>query len=192
MFNKIKSIYVANSTILRKFWVNQFAISLLGVMVTWPLSVLAQNQPSLGILPELFAFLFCGGLFCFLIYDLFYQLGAKDYIKVNHQNMVYDKYKALKITAVAYIPTIAVTLFSFVFFFVNVGNGYAVTSLIMNVIINAMYSGLFFVLPDSINIIAFPAGILITTFFAFLGYYLSSHDKYLRSFFGLSVKINKE
>ncbi len=192
MFNKIKMIYTANSTLFRKFWVNQFAISMLGLMVTWPMNVLNSNHPEFGIIPELAAFLFCGGLFCFLIYDLFYQLGAKDYIKVNHQNAVYDKYKALKITAVAYIPTIFVTVLAYIFYFANVGNGYAVTSLILNVIIHAMYSGLFFILPSSMNIIAFPISIAITFFFAFLGYYLASHDKYLRSFFGITVKVNKE
>ena len=191
MLNKIKTIYIANSTIFRKFWVNQIAISLLGVMVTWPMIVLSDNMPELHEMPILFAGIFCGGLFCFLIYDLFYQLGAKDFIRISHQKMSPDPYKALKITAVAYLPTLFLMFLSIVFFFLA-PSAEVVTSGILNIGIHAMYSGIYFVIPKPFNLIAFQLCASVTFLFAHLGYYLASHDKYLRSFFGITVKINKE
>lgn len=195
---KIKEFFIANSTQFRKFWVNQIAISLLGIMITLPMLTLEKNHPDLGTWPELLAAVFCGGMFCFLIYDMTYALGAKDYIRVHHQNAEPDKNRALKICVLAYAPTILVTLCAVIFFVLGriipdtFGNPYAVTSIIMNMAIHAMYSGLFFYLPESFNVIAFPIGIIITVFFGWLGYYMSTHDKSLRSVFGIKTKPYRE
>ncbi len=190
--NTLKEFFLANSAQFRKFWVNQIAISLLGVMITMPMLTLEKNHPEIGAWPELLAALFCGGFFCFLIYDVMYALGAKDYIRVTHQNAEPDRLKALKICVLAYLPTIIVTLCAAIFRVTGLADAYGVTSIIMNMVIHAMYSGLFFYLPDSINVIAFPIGIIATLFFGWLGYYMSTHDKSLRGVFGIKTKPYRE
>lgn len=188
----MKKYFLDNLTIIRKFWANQIAISLLGIMITWAMTTLKANNPSFGIFPELIACLFCGGFFCFLIYDVCYELGGKDYIRLSHNTIPYDSLKTAKITAFAYIPTVLCTIIAIVFFVIGFGDGYAVTSVIMNVAIHAMYSGFFFILPESINVIAFPISIFTTLFFAWLGYYLAVHDKSLRGLLGFKPRYKKE
>jgi len=188
----LKEFFLTNLKQFRKFWVNQIAISLLGVMITLPVLTLERNNPELGSWPELLAAAFCGGMFCFLIYDLFYALGAKDYIRVHHQNAEEDKYKALKIALLAYSPTLLVALLAVIFKLFELADAYAVTSVIMNMGIHAMYSGLFFFIPDSFNVIAFPVSIGITLFFAWLGYFIANKDTSLRAIFGIKTKPYRE
>ena len=192
MITRLKEFFLANSTQFKKFWVNQIAISLLGLMVTLPVVTLEQNNPELGNWPELLAALFCGGMFCFLTYDVMYALGAKDYIRVHNQNAPEDKQKALKICSLAYAPTAFVALLAIIFFVSGLSDAYGVTSVIMNMAIHAMYSGLFFFIPDSVNVLAFPLSICITVFFGWLGYYMSTHDKSLRGVLGIKTKPYRE
>ncbi|MDD4124322.1 MAG: hypothetical protein PHW77_01155 [Eubacteriales bacterium] len=192
LFYKIKNYFFNNSTIIKKFWINQFASSLLGIMITWPVRIYAEKHPSLGSVPELAALLFCGGFFCFLIYDIMYEAGSKDCVRINHQNVVYDPFKALKLIMFSYIPTIFFTVLGVIFFVFGFGDGFAVISLIMNIVIHAMYVGFFFMLPVNINILAFPISILITVIFGCLAYYLGVRDKTLRGVFGIKVNTKKE
>jgi hypothetical protein len=192
LYNKTKEFFIENRTIIKKFWINQFASSLLGIMVTWPFTNYSNNHPEIGILPELIAFLFCGGFFCYLIYDVMYEIGAKDYVRVHHQNAVYEPNKALKIIMFAYIPTIILTLLGVIFFVVGYGNGFAIVSFTLNIVIHAMYMGLFAILPVNLNVIAFPVSILITTLAGCLAYYLSTHDKTLRGILGIKVKVKEK
>jgi len=192
LFYKVRGYFITNNTIIKKFWINQFAASLLGIMITWPLRIFSNRHPSFGMLPELVSLLFCGGFFCFLIYDIIYEMGSKDFLRINHQNAAYDPYKALRLVMFSYIPTLIFTVLGVIFFISGYGNGYAVISIIMNVAIHAMYVGLFFILPLNINIIAFPISILITVVFGSLAYYLGIHDKTLRGVLGFKVKVNKE
>ena len=161
-------------------------------MVTLPIVTLEQNNPELGNWPELLAALFCGGMFCFLTYDVMYALGAKEYLRVHNQNAPEDKQKALKICSLAYAPTALTALLAIIFFVSGLSDAYGVTSVIMNMAIHAMYSGLFFFIPDSVNIIAFPLSICITVFFGWLGYYMSTHDKSLRGVLGIKTKPYRE
>ena len=190
--NGLKEFFITNSKQFRKFWVNQIAMSLLGVMVTLPMLTLENNHPEIGVWPELLAAVFCGGMFCFLVYDVMYALGAKDYIRVTHQNAEPDPLKAVKICVIAYSPTILVTLCAVIFRLFDLADAYGVVSIIMNMVIHAMYSGLFFYLPDTVNVIAFPIGILVTLFFGWLGYFMSTHDKSLRGVFGIKTKPYRE
>lgn len=189
---KVKAYFTANNTVIQKFWINQFASSLLGIMITWPLIIFSNRHPSFGMLPELAALTFCGGFFCFLIYDIIHEVGIKDNVRINHQNATYDPYKALKLITFSYIPTIIFTVLGVVFFVSGYGDGFAVVSIVMNIAIHAMYSGLFFILPENISVLAFPISILITVFFGCLAYYLGVRNKTLRGVLGFKVNAKKE
>lgn len=192
LYYKIKKYFNDNNTIVRKFLVNQVAASLLGIMITWPVTIFASRNPQLGILPTLAALLFCGGFFCFLIYDIFYEEGSGDYIRIEHKNMPYDPYKAFRLSVFAYSPTILLALLGVTFFVLGYGNGFAVISILLNVAIHAMYLGLFALLPARFAVIAFPVSILITVSAAAFAYSLGVHDKTLRGILGFPVKANKE
>ena len=189
---KIKSYFLENSHIIRKFWINQFAASVLGIMVTWPANIITEKYPAMGILPTLAALLFCGGFFCFLIYDVIYEEANKDYIRITNQKETYDGYKALKLIMFSYAPTILLAVLAVLFFVINFGDGSAIVSILLNTLIHGMYVGLFFVLPSGINPLAFPLGILATVFFGCLAYFLGVRDLTLRGVFGIKVKQNKE
>ena len=77
---KFLSLYTQNLKEMRKFWINQFTISVFGVMITWPcMAMVGTNGENDFVL--LLAALFAGGFFCFLEYDVFFQRGARDVTK---------------------------------------------------------------------------------------------------------------
>ncbi len=190
-FNKIKFYYTDNKKLFRKFWVNQLAASLLGIMVTWPVSTYAARNET-GILPVFLAFLFCGGFFCFLTYDLIYEIAIKDNLRLYVKKIPHDILKSVKLIAFAYIPTIFFALLGVIFFLFKLPTPYAVVSVVLNMAIHSMYSGLFMSLPESINVLAFPLSLLITLFFAFLAYFLGIRDITLREVLKLGGKRKKE
>ncbi len=188
MFQKIKKTFSDQSYCFRKFWVFQFVISLLGIMVTLPLSTFISQNPGLGNFPYLIAAAFCGGLFCFLIYDVMFQLGGKDSISVATKKIEYSPKKGLYIALIAYIPTYFVLLLELIFKVVGYGDGFTVTHVILNMGIHAQYSGLMFLFPDSLGYIADIIAVLFAPIFAFLGYYLALNEKTLRGVLGIKVK----
>jgi len=192
MFGKIKEIFSENSYCFRKFWVYQFVISMLGIMVTLPLSTFISLHPNFGVFPYIIAVIFCGGLFCFLVYDVIYNLGAKDYIRVQSGKAVLQPLKGLYICLIAYIPTFFVVLLDIIFAVCGLGNAYTVTHVTLNMVIHAQYSGIMFVLPDELGVIGDAVSMIFAPFFGFLGYYLAVHDKTLRGIFGIKVKRNRE
>ncbi|MEG2003113.1 MAG: hypothetical protein RR057_00775, partial [Clostridia bacterium] len=86
---KIKELFYDYGKYFKKFWVFQVVISLLGIMVTWPLTTYAEMHKEMGIIPYVFAFVFCGGMFCFLVYDTFFQIGQKEAMKVQSKTIKY-------------------------------------------------------------------------------------------------------
>ena len=69
---KFLSLYTQNMKEMRKFWINQFTISVFGVMITWPcMAIVGSNDENNFVL--VLATLFAGGFFCFLEYDVFFQ-----------------------------------------------------------------------------------------------------------------------
>lgn len=192
LISKIKSYFFENKNIIRKFWVNQFAASILGIMVTWPVRIYSEKNPSAGSLPTLAALLFCGGFFCFLIYDVIHQEGLKDHLRIINHKEPYDPYKAIRLVMFAYIPTVFLTLLATLFFVFGFGTGYGAISLLMNTAVHGMYVGLFFLLPTNISALAFPISIFITAAFACLAYFLGVRNKTLRSFFGIRTNSKKE
>ena len=84
LLSEIKTLFTENFACFRKFWVYQFVISLLGVMVTLPLSAFISLHPEFGIFPYVIALIFCGGMFCFLIYYTMFEQGALSAVYSNN------------------------------------------------------------------------------------------------------------
>ncbi len=191
MLQKIKELFLNNLPYFRKFWVYQFVISLLGIMVTLPLSAFISQHPQYAVFPYIIAIVFCGGMFCFLVYDIMYNLGAKDCIRVQSNKAPYEPLKGLHICLAAYIPTFVIVIFNFLFAIIGWGSGYTVTHVILNMIIHAQYSGFMFLLPNSLGFIGDTVSVIFAPLFGFLGYYIGVHDKTLRGIFGIKVKRKK-
>ncbi len=192
MLQKIKDLFINHSACFRKFWVYQFVISLLGVMVTLPLSLFVSNHPEYDVFPYIIAVVFCGGMFCFLVYDIMYNLGAKDYIRVQAKKAAFEPLKGLKICLVAYIPTFFIAILDAIFALFQWGSAFTITHVTLNVFIHAQYSGFMFLLPDSLGVIGDIVAVIFAPFFGFLGYYLAVHDKSIRGLLGIKIKRNKE
>lgn len=190
--NYLKNLYTDYRKIFTKFWTFQIVISLLGVMITWPLSALANSNPEYSALIYISAVIFCGGMFCFLVYDTFFQLGAKEYIKTQNKTITYEPLKGLKMTAIAYSPTMLIILLSVIFYFTGLGDAFASTSVILNIVIHAMFSGLIFIFPDSMIWLAFVLSAIPALVAGFLGYFIPLQNKTIRGMLGFKVKINKE
>ncbi|MEG2003112.1 MAG: hypothetical protein RR057_00770, partial [Clostridia bacterium] len=98
----------------------------------------------------------------------------------------------IKIVLVPYSITLIVIVAAIIFKLCNIANAYAVTSVILNIAIHAMYSGLFFAMPDFLSPLALLLSALFTIASAFLGYFIAVNNKTLRGIFGIPVKTNKE
>lgn len=100
---KFLSLYTQNLKEMRKFWINQFTISVFGVMIIWPcMAMVGTNGENDFVL--LLAALFAGGFFCFLEYDVFFQRGARDVTKNINGDCPPNKLTGLKLGFFAYLP----------------------------------------------------------------------------------------
>lgn len=192
LLSEIKILFTENFACFRKFWVYQFVISLLGVMVTLPLSAFISLHPEFGIIPYIAALIFCGGMFCFLIYYTMFEQGARDYIRVTAHKAEAEPLKGLWISLIAYAPTAVIALLDVIFALCSWGTGYTITHVTLNVVIHAQYSAFMYLFPTSLGFIGDFISLIFAPLFGFLGYWLASHDKTLRGVFGIKVKRNRE
>ena len=119
---KFLSLYTQNLKEMRKFWINQFTISVFGVMITWPcMAMVGTNGENDFVL--LLAALFAGGFFCFLEYDVFFQRGARDVTKNINGDCPPNKLTGLKLGFFAYLPTILFAALALLFFALDFRGG---------------------------------------------------------------------
>ena len=192
---KFLSLYTQNLKEMRKFWINQFTISVFGVMITWPCMAMGGTNGENDFV-LLLAALFAGGFFCFLEYDVFFQRGARDVTKNINGDCPPNKLTGLKLGFFAYLPTILFAALALLFFALDFSGGYLVCPSVLNFIIHAMYSGLVaYVNSDTLPFLqplVLALSLLPGLFSCFLGYYIGASDKTLRGILGFKVKVNKE
>ncbi len=87
-----------------KMFVNQFAISLFGAMLS--MATTAANNNTLALVLGVLAVLF----YLFLLYTLTWEIGAKDRISVDIGKKEYHPHTGLVISAVANIPNFLIAL----------------------------------------------------------------------------------
>lgn len=189
---KIKAFISDHFKELKKFWINQFTMSLFGIMITWPcLAYISSHEGTDAI--AVIASCFCGGFFCFLVYDVFFQRGAADATKKERGLIDPSPFTGLTVAAVAYIPTFVFIVAANIFYAANIENGYGFCSVVVNMVIHAMYSG-FIWFFNGTNSYLQPLLMFVTLvptlFSCALGYYMGLSERTLRAFLGFKPRQN--
>jgi len=101
----MKSFFRQYSYSIIKMFVNQFAISIFGIVLA--MATLAANNNLLTWIVSIFSILF----YLFLIYTMTWEIGAKDRISVDVGKMAYKPFTGLWMALVANIPNLLIALF---------------------------------------------------------------------------------
>ena len=179
-----------NTELIKKFIINLITMSLFGIFLTVPVTVLVRRNglsDMLIALTSLFAFL----LFAFVVHDAYWQIGARNAIRERSRQGKADSLLGLKCVLGAYSPVILITLLIYIVKIINITTnnevfgaiyGYLVIGL--HFIFHGMYWGLFNILfqQNDLSLILFLA---LTIAFPSLSYYLGTKEIKFRSFFGL-------
>lgn len=99
LFKNIKTFYFDNMNLINKFWLNQIALSILGIMVCLPM-------PSFGTAALIIASLFSAIFFISLLYDNAWDEGFKDSNRVSNGRLPLRPFHGAKIAVFAYAPSI--------------------------------------------------------------------------------------
>jgi len=167
-------------------FVNQFAISIFGAMLSMATSAAANN--TLSIVVSVISILF----YLFLIYTVAWEVGAKDRISVDIGKKKYRPHTGLLVSLVANIPNflIAIVFTAFSPFKATntVAGGVCVVTSVLTLLLEGMYLGV----TTSISI----GAKLLNTFWwsyfliilpammvSWVGYYLGFKNKKLTTLF---------
>lgn len=179
-----------NTNLIKKFIVNLITMSLFGIFITVPVTVLVKNNEQSEVfiaLTSLFAFI----LFLVIMHDAFWQIGAKNSIKQKASQGYADSFLGLKCVLAAYSPVILITSAIFILSVINqttgneiVGAIYLYLVLGLHFLFHGMYWGMFNILFQQ-NVLSLVLFLILTILFPSLSYYLGTKEKKFRSFFGL-------
>ena len=184
--------YKKNIKIMKKFWINQFTMSLLGLMVTQALIAFAADSPNSFI--PLLGSVFSGGFLCFLVYDVLFERGGADGVKKESSSNS-SPHRGLLFVLFAYIPTLFFLLLELIFTLTEYSVGFSACSLILNFVIHAMYQGLIYFSQGYGNVAALITVCLtplLALFFGWLAYYIGYSGRTLRGILGINVNQKTE
>lgn len=192
---KIIAFFKEYSHFITKFWVYQVTMSVLGLMVSWPLAIMLQNDPKYSLYMTI-AVICTAGFFCFMVYDTMNQFGLKYSIRkasgASNSLPVPGDSVGLKVALLAYLPTALLILIYTVFFIIGFERGQAVmVSIIYIVPVHSMYNAGWLALSgqkEVIRMLFTIASLIPATFFSWLGYYLGVRNKGVIA----REKVNKE
>lgn len=190
---KIIAFFNEYSKLITKFWIYQVTMSVLGLMVSWPLAIMLKDDPKYSLYMTL-AVIFTAGFFCFLVYDSLNQFGLKYSIRKSTASElpVPEDSIGLKIAAFAYAPTALLILIYFIFFLCGFGQGQGVmVSVIYIVPIHSMYNAGWLALSgqhEVARMVFTIATLMPASFFSWLGFYLGVRNKGVL----FREKVNKE
>lgn len=145
----MKGFFQKYSYSIIKMFVNQFAISLFGVVLA--MATAAAGNNALTVAVSIFAIVF----YVFLIYTMTWEIGAKDRISVDYGKMPNRPHTGLLLSLVANIPNFLLAiLYAIAYPFMGThrwaGNLNAVLNL-LSAILEGMYRGL-------LSVITLPSG----------------------------------
>ena len=192
---KITAFFNEYSKLITKFWIYQVTMSVLGLMVSWPLAIMLKEDSKYSLYMTL-AVICTAGFFCFLVYDSLNQFGLRYSIRKS-KGMVSElpvpaDSTGLKIAAFAYAPTALLILIYVIFFLCGFAQGQGVmVSVIYIVPIHSMYNAGWLALSgqhEVVRMIFTVATLIPATFFSWLGYYLGVRNKGVL----FREKVNKE
>ena len=192
---KITAFFNEYSKLITKLWIYQVTMSVLGLMVSWPLAIMLKEDSKYSLYMTL-AVICTAGFFCFLVYDSLNQFGLRYSIRKS-KGMVSElpvpaDSTGLKIAAFAYAPTALLILIYVIFFLCGFAQGQGVmVSVIYIVPIHSMYNAGWLALSgqhEVVRMIFTVATLIPATFFSWLGYYLGVRNKGVL----FREKVNKE
>lgn len=136
----MKSFFRQHSYNIIKMFVNQFAISLFGIVLA--MATLAAESNILAIVCSIFSIAF----YLFLIYTMVWEIGAKDRISVDYGKQSHHPYTGLWLGIVSNLPNILIAvLYTIGYPFMNTHRWAGNMNFVLNwisAIIEGMYRGL--------------------------------------------------
>ena len=159
----MKSFFKQYSYNIIKDILNQFAISVLGAMLSLATSAAAND--TLSIVVSVFAALF----YLFLVYTTTWEIGAKDRISVDVGKKKYRPYMGLVISGISNIPKLLMAImFVVAVFIVPNGNVATVMETIVRlayILLGGMYTGIMMTVEISAS-----GTTLISAWWAYFGF----------------------
>lgn len=145
----MKSFFQQYSYSIIKMFVNQFAISLFGIVLA--MAAMAANSNILTICFSVFSIAF----YLFLIYTMTWEIGAKDRISVDYGKKPYRPHTGLWISLIANTPNLVIAiLYGIGYPFMTTHSWAGNMNFVLNwlsAILEGMYRGL-------LSVISFPSG----------------------------------
>ena len=183
----MKNFWKKNSDMIVKLIVHQFGLTVFGFLLYSAASVSGNRALVIGFS------IFSVAFYLFLIYNLAWENGSKDKIRIDAGRQERDNFKGLKADLIAQIPNFIIALVSLIaYFFINKSaisesgqyltptwavNTHAICQLI-GFYLNAMYLGIF----DYLELITLPFSLFLLTvptlLTCALGYYFGTKEKY--------------
>ncbi len=181
----MKEFWSENSKTITKLLLNQFGAAFMGLMIT----AAASSNEWLRLFASCFATIF----YLVLIYNVIWERGGQDRIRVDGGRAAYRPMTGLLISLVANIPSIILGVFTIVgkifgsttgpFGYEWAGNLYAISNVLTR-LWNAMYVGIIQTYSPNNHIIHL-LDILPALFVTGLGYYLGMKNVRILSIFEL-------
>ena len=132
----MKELFSEKGHIMLKFAVNQFAMSIFGIMIAF--AAVAANEKLLipfGIFSSLFFF--------FLIYYFIWEDGAKDAIRAGYGKIKEDRFCSLKYCFIAHLPSLICVILYIILNVFGSGNTAESIKSILIIIISFFMYGMF-------------------------------------------------
>ena len=186
-FVLMKNFLKKNSDMIIKLIVHQFGLTVFGFLLYSAASVSGNRALVIGFS------IFSVAFYLFLVYNLAWENGSKDKIRIDAGRLERDNFKGLKADLIAQIPNLIIAFVSLIAYIcinraivseagqfvtpVWAVNTHAICQLI-GFYINAMYLGIF----DYFDLVTLPFSLLLLTvptlLTCALGYYFGTKEKY--------------
>ncbi len=181
---KFITFFKENGSIVWKFILYQIVWSVMGIMVSWPVSIIFSEHENKSLFLAL-ACCFTAGIFCFQVYDMTNQIGLKYSIRKNNpaytSESIPNNFYGLKIALLAYIPTMLLVLLYVAFYmFGGLDAKNVMIAILYMLPVHSVYSSGFLAIPESAEVFRVLYTVLSLVpaiFFTWLGYFLGLKDK---------------
>lgn len=192
LFSTIKSFYFDNMKLIHKFLLNQFALSIFGMMVCVSISAFSDTAMFVAsVLASLF--------FVSLLYDSAWDEGARDRNRVTNGRLPLRPLHGAKVALFAYIPTLVFLIPSLISSFLRLADIHFLDPIewvgkwIVLFFCNGTYLGIAFVANEIPMNNGYDVSMFISVLFLLpaiaayaLGYRLGLADKQIKTLFGMA------
>ncbi len=128
-----------NSYNIIRLMINQFGMMIFGLVLS--LATATSDSPMSQKL-LLFVSIFATGFYMVLIYNIMWEQGAKDIIRIESGRMLCDKYYGAKVALIANIPNLILVILSLIGYIISVDSGLYQASCIISGFVQSTYLGM--------------------------------------------------